>query len=104
MLWTRCPRCWEPPAASQPCAALPATLNSRKGEREGENKRKKRQGGDANTPSAVLEASCRDYRCFYSQEGEFWFLARLRQILLFCATCPAQGTHPALRVCSQPRL
>lgn len=63
MLWTRCPRCRVPPAASQPCAALPAALNSKKGEREGENKRKKDKGGDANTQSAVLEASCRDYRC-----------------------------------------
>lgn len=103
MLWTRCPRCWEPPAASQPCAALPATLNSRKGEREGENKRKKDKGGMQThrlqcwkLPAGITGAS--------SQEGEFWFLARLRQILLFCATCPAQGTHPALRVCSQPRL
>lgn len=69
MLWTRCPRCWEPPAASQPCAALPATLNSRKGEREGENKRKKDKGGMQThrlqcwkLPAGITGAS--------SQEGE----------------------------------
>lgn len=45
VLWTWCPWCWVPPSASQPCAALPITLNYRKGEREGENKRKKKKRG-----------------------------------------------------------